>query len=96
MERKGMAYPQTLQVVVEAAAETPEEGTVWVLGKFTTIPALTEFPTGRVPWYEVTVYWLFPLEFKFHEDWIVAPAGRVMVSMMLFTGHEPELVITIS
>jgi len=87
---------QTLHVVVEAVAETPEEGTVWVLGKLITKPTLTELPTGRVPWYEVTVYWLLPSELRFQEDWRAAPEGSATVKMMLLTGQFPLLVTTTS
>jgi len=49
---------QLLQLVWKTVVLGPDVGTVCVLGKYTMNPTLTSFPTGRVPWYEVTVYWL--------------------------------------
>jgi len=59
-------------------------------------PAFTEFPAGRVPWYEVTVYWFPEPAWRFHEEVIDEPDGMPTFKMMLFTAHEPELVTTTS
>jgi len=75
-------------------AETPD-GTLDVLGKSTINPTFTELPTGKVPWNEVTVYWV-PLAMKFQDDVTEALEGRETVRMMLLTGQFPLLVTTIS
>lgn len=77
-------------MVVEALADTPA-GTDWVLGKVTMMPALTEFPMGSVPWYDVTVYCRLALvAWRFHDD-ETEPEGRARLSTMLFIAHVPEL-----